>query len=364
MSHPKPTEPRPSQVSPKTILVVAAGALAVWLAVTLVVHTLLALALTAAALMLAVALNHGVVVLCRHKVPRPLAIAAILALMLAFVAAIGFVIIPPAAAQGKALFLRLPEIFKAARSTRLFERLDEKLHLASRILSFEKKLPEMVEGAAAPILSLLGGVLTGLTAVATVTVVAVFMLIFGSSLVEAVLGESLPRHRTLYDSVIEKIYRVIGGYLTGLAFICSVNAILTTTFLAIVRLPFFLPLGIMSGISSLVPYAGPVTVGATVTVIALATGGMSTGIACAIYFVAYGQLEGQVLSPLVFKRTVQVNPLIAVLAILFFGELGGIFGAVMAVPATATMQIILREVLRIRRERLHLAATPLNSPEE
>src|SRR5262245_6849924 len=99
----------------------------------------------------------------------------------------------------------------------------------------------MLEGAAAPILSLLGGVLTGLTAVATVFVLAVFMLIFGGSLVDAVLGESLPRHRRLYVSVTEKIYRVIGGYLTGLAFICSVNAILTTTFLAIVRLPFFLP---------------------------------------------------------------------------------------------------------------------------
>ena len=71
----------------------------------------------------------------------------------------------------------------------------------------------------------------------------------------------------------------IGGYLLGLGVICFTNATLTTTFLAIVGLPFFLPLGILSGLSSLVPYAGPVVVGTTVTLIAFATDGPGTGFA-------------------------------------------------------------------------------------
>jgi predicted PurR-regulated permease PerM len=149
----------------------------------------------------------------------------------------------------------------------------------------------------------------------------------------------------------------------GLGLICFTNATLTTIFLAIVGLPFFLPLGILSGMSSLVPYAGPAVVGATVTMIALATGGAGTGIACVVYFVAYGQLEGQVLSPLVFRRTVHVNPLVVVLSVVFFSELAGIIGAVLAVPAAAALQIVGREILRMRREQLHLARTPLNSPD-
>jgi predicted PurR-regulated permease PerM len=101
-----------------------------------------------------------------------------------------------------------------------------------------------------------------------------------------------------------------------------------------------------------------------VSVIAMATGGVGTGVACLIYFVAYGQLEGQVLAPLVFRRTVHVNPLVVILSVVFFGELAGIIGAVLAVPAAAALQIVLREVLRERRERLHLPATPLNSPDQ
>src|SRR6185503_9624550 len=111
------------------------------------------------------------------------------------------------------------------------------------------------------------------------------------------------------QTVLQKTYRSIGGYLLGLGLICSVNAVCTTTFLAIVGLPFFLPLGIMSGISSLIPYAGPAVVGTTVSLLAAGTKSLGTGVACGIYYIVYGIIEGQVLSPFVFKRTVHMNPL-------------------------------------------------------
>ena len=364
MTHAKTTPQRPSQVSVKTVLTVALGAVGVWAGVLFVVHSVLALTLTVSALMIAVALDHGVALLARRGVPRPAAIALVLLVAAGFIAGVGFVIIPPAVGQGKALLLGLPEILRMARATRLFHGLDDRLHIANRLLAFEHELPQMLEGAAAPILSLLGGVLSGVAATATVVVLAVFMLIFGGAVVQGLLGETLPTRRPVYTAVIEKAYRSIGGYLLGLGLISFTNAALTTIFLAIAGLPFFLPMGILSGLSSVIPYAGPAVVGTTVTLIALATKGTGTGIACAVYFLAYGQLEGQGLAPLIFRRTVHVNPLVVVLAILFFGELAGIIGAVLAVPAAAAIQIVLREILRGRRERLHLAPTRLNSPDE
>jgi predicted PurR-regulated permease PerM len=52
------------------------------------------------------------------------------------------------------------------------------------------------------------------------------------------------------------------------------------------------------------------------------------------------------------------------LSIVFFSEIAGIIGAILAVPITAAIQILLRELLRIRRERLDLERTRLNSPGE
>ena len=65
-------------------------------------------------------------------------------------------------------------------------------------------------------------------------------------------------------------------------------------------------------------------------------------------------IEGNILAPLIFRRTVHVNPLVITLSILFLGEIAGIMGAIVAVPVVATLQIVLRELLRIRREQLEL----------
>jgi predicted PurR-regulated permease PerM len=213
----------------------------------------------------------------------------------------------------------------------------------------------MLEGAASPLLAAVGGVLSSVAATVTVLFLVVFMLIFGKRLVRAILAEARPEHRALYDNVVGKIYNSIGGYLGGLLLICSINATLTTSFLAILRLPFFLPLGIVSGMASMVPYAGPFVVGTLISILALITKGAWHGIAAGIYFVAYGQLEGNILSPLVFRRTVHVNPLVVTLSILFLGEIAGVVGAIVAVPVVAALQIILREILRLRREALAAA---------
>jgi putative heme transporter len=121
-------------------------------------------------------------------------------------------------------------------------------------------------------------------------------------------------------------------------------------------MPFFLPLGILSGFSSLVPYAGPLVAGASITAVALVTGGVWKAVATAIYFILYGQLEGNVLAPLIFRRTAHVNPLVTLLAILFLAEFAGVFGAIVAVPAAAVAQVIARELLSARRDRLAAAA--------
>src|SRR5207302_5084856 len=150
--------------------------------------------------------------------------------------------------------------------------------------------------------------------------------------------------------IVEKVYGSVGGYVGGVIGICSINATLTTAFLAITGMPFFLPLGILSGFSSAIPYAGPLVAGSSITLLALITGGPLKAVITGVYFILYGQLEGSVLSPLIFRHTVHINPLVTTLAILFMAEFMGLPGAVIAVPAAATAQILVWEILALRRE--------------
>jgi predicted PurR-regulated permease PerM len=267
--------------------------------------------------------------------------------LLALVAGLSFLIVPPVAAQAKAFIADAPVLWDKLRHTRLFLFLDARFDVSEQL----KQAVPAAAGAVAPVLVAIGGALSAIGAFVTLMLLAIFMLLFGGELIDAALAEASPTNRERYQRVARKIYGSVGGYVGGVLAICSINAILTTTFLAITGMPFFLPLGILSGTSSAIPYAGPFVTAIIVTLIALATGGPLKAVGTAVYFILYGQLEGNVLSPFIFRRTVHINPLVTTLAILFMAEFMGLPGAVIAVPAAATAQIVLREILSFRKEQ-------------
>ena len=356
MSTPSP-ELRPSQVTLKTVLTISCGVLLVAATVAALARARVAVALAGAALMIAITLEHAVRILQRRGFKRALAVVTVVLGGLAVLVGLGFTVVPPAILQGQELVHNAPRFVRSVRESRVFRSVDARFHVATRLQNVERQLPETLAGNASPILNALGGVLRLVGAAITIAVLAIFMLIFGNPLIEAGLAEARPELRPIYSHVLEKIYQSTGGYLGGVLVICLINATATTSFLAIDRVPFFLPLGLLSGLSSMVPYAGPFVTGTTITLIAFFTGGVWHGIASVIYFIVYGQVEGNVLGPLIFRRAVHVNPLIVTLSILFFGEIAGITGAIVAVPVAATLQIVVRELLRIRRERLATAPT-------
>jgi predicted PurR-regulated permease PerM len=355
-SLPAPTpETQPSQVTLKTVFTVSFGVLLVIALVAAIINAMVALGLIAAALMIAVALDHLVRMLEKRGIGRPVAIAIVTVGVLGLVVGFGFTLIPPAIDQGRELIVNAPKFARTALGSTLFRTLDARFHFARHLAEIERRLPEMLEGAATPILNAVGGVLTAAAAAVTITFLVVFMLIFGGRLIQATLVDARPERKPIYEDMLAKVYQSIGGYLGGLTLICTINAVLTTSFLAIDMVPFFLPLGIASGLSSMVPYAGPFVTGTGISIIALFTKGTWHGVAAAIYFVVYGQIEGNIIGPLVFRRTVHVNPLVVTLSILILGELGGIVGAIVAVPVVAVLQIILRELRRIRRQALAIS---------
>lgn len=343
-----------SQVSVKTVLTVCLTTLALATVVFVIIQTRLAVALTLAAVLVSVAVNHAIELLQRRGLRRWLAISLIVLTIALLLVGFSLLVIPPAINQGKALIAEFPHLLDRLRNTSVYQTLDSRFQIQTQFRQLSDQMYGHLQTALAPALKAIGGLLSVIAGTATVFFLVIFMLGFGEPLVKAALAEAMPSRRQRYQRILRKIYDSIGGYLAGLTLICTVNACLTTVFLAITRMPFFLPLGIVSGLSSLIPFVGPLVMGTLITVLAFLTGGPSRALVTAIYFVAYGQLEGQVLSPIVYRRTVNVNPLITLLSVLFFVELAGIAGAIIAVPIAASLQILLREFLAIRRERLNL----------
>ncbi|MGA9523563.1 MAG: AI-2E family transporter [Myxococcaceae bacterium] len=333
------------------VCAVVAGAVALaWL----VVHSKVTIALTVAASLLAVALNHPVEWLQRHGFKRWPAIASVLFGAVLVLAGIFGAIIPAAVSQVQQMIRGAPEAYERLRHTGAFQWLDERVDIQRRVEQFGGGKSGTLQQAFDPVIQALTGVVGALAAAVTILFLVIFMLGYGGRLICGFLAEALPVHRERYERVLGNIYRTVGGYLSGLALIATLNATMATTVLAILRVPFFLPLGILSGMGSLVPLVGITVAGLIITAIALASGGLWVGIAVGSYVILYQQFENHVVAPVVYRRTVKLNPLVTLLGIILLAEIFGVVGAFLAVPTIAVAQIVLRELLILRRERLGL----------
>ena len=235
-----------SQVTLKTVFTVSFGVLAVTALVFFLLRTQLAVTLSLAAAMVAVAMNHAVEVLTRRGLRRKWAVPAVVIALLVVSAGVSVMLIPPVVSQAKALFAAAPALWQKLQQTRLFLALDARFDLSEQL---RQSMPAAA-GAVAPVLTAIGGLLSAVGGLVTLLLLAIFMLLFGRDLVAAMLAEASPSNRKRYERIVEKVYSSVGGYVGGLIGICSINATLTTVFLAITGMPFFLPLGILSGFSS------------------------------------------------------------------------------------------------------------------
>jgi predicted PurR-regulated permease PerM len=104
------------------------------------------------------------------------------------------------------------------------------------------------------------------------------------------------------------------------------------------------------------------TLGAVVAGLAAFIYSVPAGIIVVVFFVVYQQLENHLLQPLIFSRTVQLNPLTVLIAILIAVELAGLLGALLAIPIAAMIQIILRDLWARHRGRLKPGPAARESP--
>ena len=346
----------PSQVSPKTAATVALTILFIGFWVWFLWRTAVVLALTMAAVLIAVALNRAVHWLEEHRVPRGIGILLSVLAVFAALVGLGFLLVPPAVTQVSALITHWPDLLQKLQQSEVFRFADRYLSVNELIGRLRSQGASLVGNIVNPALDVITWMGRLVFAAVTVLFLVIFMLAAGHPLVLAALAQIAPENRPRYVRVLLQIYHALGGYIAGLFLIVLINSACTSIFLAVVGVPFFLPLGVAAGFASLVPYAGATLAGAVITLVAWVSNGTFTGVGTAIYFVAYQQFENHVISPMIYGRVVELNPLVIILAALFFADLFGLTGAILAVPLTAIGQVILRELLADRRERLQIPA--------
>ncbi len=308
------------------------------------------LLLVVVAFFLAAGLNPSVEFLQRRGLGRSWAVLAVILAALVAVALFVVAIVPVITDQVRSLTDRVPEwVEQLQRNQRVQDFNDEYGVL-------EKAQDYVTGGDFAS--SLFGGAvgigLAVLSALFNAFIVIVLTLYFLSSLEQTknafyrlTPASRRPRVSALGDRIIQNI----GGYVSGAFVVALCAGISSLIFLFIAGLgEYAVALAFVVAVLDVIPMIGA-TIGAViVTAIAFATD-IKIGIACAIFYLIYQQVENYVIYPRVMKRSVDVPGSVTVVAALVGAGLLGVVGALLAIPTAAAILLIMREVVVKRQDR-------------
>ncbi len=290
--------------------------------------------------------------LTRHRWKRGWAIFAVFFVAFLLFGGLVALLVPMLIAQGTDLIAGAPEMIDRIRAFGPVQWADEQLRLTERL---REGAGDQASNVAQPALAFAGGVVHAIAGAITIVVLAIFFLMFG----EGVFGNALewlaPHRRDHAKALAARMSKVVSGYVAGTAVVTSIGGIVMGTTMAILGVPYFLPLGLLMMLLGVVPVIGTSIAAIAIVGVTFATSGSTAGFVCAGVYLAYQQVENHVLQPAVQTRTLKMNPLMIVLALIVGTGLAGVLGALLALPVAGALQVLLEDVLE--RRRLPAAST-------
>lgn len=316
--------PRKIDISHKTIVFVAIFILGLW--ITYLILDLLLLIF--AALILTSALSPLINKLVKMKLPRVVAIIITYIIILGVVGAMIATLVPTLIEQSTRLISTLPPL------------LIDKFNLTSLDTSLvQSELADLTKNIYSIALGFLSNLLTVI-----LLLVLTFYLLLEQEKLKIRAATLFPNKEARVRRIISQIEDKLGRWLRGQLFLSLLVGILSYIGLIALNIPYALPLALVAGVLEVVPVIGPIisalpAIGMALTIEPI----LALGVA-AMYFVIQ-QLESHIIVPQVMKKAVGLNPLVVILAIAVGSRLLGITGALLAVPITVVIHIIVVDIL-------------------
>lgn len=309
----------------------------------------------AAALFVALGLDPVVRALERRGLKRPLGIAVVFGGFVLVIAGLLAIIIPMIANQITLLVRSAPALFRDITHQQWFLDLNERF---GQFVDFDGLLqmgqnlvskPENWAQVAGGVWQAGIGIANGLTAGLIVLILTLYFLASLQSIKRAFYSLVPRSGRAKVIDITEQVTKSVGGYVNGMVILAFVNAVLGFVMMTIVDVPFAGLVAVGVFFLALIPLIGSVMATVLVTIVALFQS-PSAAIIAAVYYLIYMQIESYLLTPRVMNRVVSVPGALVVIGALAGGTLLGLLGALISIPVTAMVLMIIKQVWVPRQE--------------
>src|SRR5438874_991293 len=302
------------------------------------------------AVFFAVAIAPAVNWLNHRRVPRWLAILLVYLGIGGSIFGIGLLIVPPLVNGVQDLSGNIPGYVDDLRKNQTFRDYDDRYHITAKLKQQAQQLPSKLGDAAGTLRDVTVGVFTRFVQLFSILVITFFLVKDGHRLLEFIYGQ-VPRERARrFRKIADDISDAIAGYVFGNFVISVLAGLVTYVTLRILGVPFATPLAILFGFFDLIPLVGATLGGILVGIVVAFAADFPLGlIVWAAVLILYQQVENNLIQPFVYGRAVQLHPLIVIVAILIGAALLGVLGALVAIPAAAAVQAVVRDYWSFRQ---------------
>lgn len=286
----------------------------------------------------------------KKGIPKILAVILLYLSLLALVALILFLLIPPIIDQAQQISLNFPRYWTKLTSEfsdvgqilsqyGITERIEELFQ------SFQLRLP----GSTGGIFSKVSDFISGIVSLAVIFVITFYMLVEENAL-KRILSSLLPSKSLPYaHQLVNRIQNKLGLWLRGQLILCFIIFLLVYFALLISGVKYALIFAIIAGLLEFIPYLGPFFSGfIAVTLTFLQSPLMALWVL--ILYLVIQFFENNFFVPMIMRQTVGLNPIISIFALLIGGKLAGIVGIILAIPVVTALSVFTQDFFLKKRE--------------
>ncbi len=187
-------------------------------------------------------------------------------------------------------------------------------------------------------------IVSSVAEVVLVIAMSLYWLIAKPSMREFVLSLLPEAYRENADDTLHSIGTTIGGYVRAQLLAGLVIGSLTYVGLTIIGVDYALVLAVVAGLGEIVPIVGPILSAIPAIAVALLTS-PSQAIIVAVFYLVLQQIESNVLQPNLVRNQADIPPLLVLFSLFVGGTVGGILGALVAVPLSGAIKVIVVRVV-------------------
>jgi len=328
----------------KTILIIL-GFVAAWF-----LRDLLLVLLTS--IVIASSIEPAAKGLAKWKVPRTPSVLIVYTAFFAVFFVVIFFFLPPVMEDTSEMLSSLPDVAKTLESP---SQSGDSIAFLTKNLSLSNAITELNTAVASfkdNIFSIVHVVFGGLVSFVLIIVFSFYFAVNEGGIEEFLRVITPLQHEKYVISLWRRSQKKIGLWMQGQFLLALIIGVLVYLGMAILGIPHALVLAVIAAVFELIPLFGPVLAAVPAIALAFTTGGVGLAAGIALFYVIIQQFENHLIYPLVVTKVVGVPPILVILALVIGVQMGGMIGALLAVPIAAVVQELFADMDKHRQKAI------------